>query len=82
MLADTFERPLRDLRISVTDRCSFRCVYCMPRDEYDGHEYLDRSVVKPGVYVYYVQDVDVHGRTTLHGPVIVDRTGRRADRQR
>lgn len=31
-LADTFGRPLRDLRISVTDRCNFRCIYCMPRE--------------------------------------------------
>ncbi len=30
--ADTRGRPLRDLRISVTDRCQFRCTYCMPRD--------------------------------------------------
>jgi cyclic pyranopterin phosphate synthase len=29
-LADALGRPLRDLRISVTDRCNFRCVYCMP----------------------------------------------------
>ena len=29
---DTFGRPLRDLRISVTDRCNFRCVYCMPKE--------------------------------------------------
>jgi cyclic pyranopterin phosphate synthase len=32
MLADRLERPLRDLRISVTDRCNFRCVYCMPKE--------------------------------------------------
>src|SRR5947199_395795 len=31
-LADTRARPLRDLRISVTDRCQFRCTYCMPRE--------------------------------------------------
>lgn len=31
-LLDTLDRPLRDLRISVTDRCNFRCVYCMPRE--------------------------------------------------
>src|SRR5947199_6908944 len=31
---DTFGRPLRDLRISVTDRCNFRCVYCMPKEVY------------------------------------------------
>ena len=29
---DVFRRPLRDLRVSVTDRCNFRCVYCMPRE--------------------------------------------------
>ena len=33
-LLDQFQRPLRDLRISVTDRCNFRCTYCMPDDEY------------------------------------------------
>ncbi|WP_322105129.1 GTP 3',8-cyclase MoaA [Paraburkholderia sp. J41] len=32
---DTLARPLRDLRISVTDRCNFRCVYCMPRAVFD-----------------------------------------------
>src|SRR5216117_2794417 len=31
---DHFQRPMRDLRISVTDRCNFRCTYCMPFDEY------------------------------------------------
>ena len=30
-LLDTLQRPLRDLRISVTDRCNFRCSYCMPK---------------------------------------------------
>src|SRR5512136_1584321 len=29
---DQLQRPLRDLRVSVTDRCNFRCVYCMPRE--------------------------------------------------
>ena len=33
--ADVRGRPLRDLRISVTDRCNFRCVYCMPREVFD-----------------------------------------------
>ncbi len=32
IITDQFDRPLRDLRISVTDRCNFRCGYCMPRD--------------------------------------------------
>ena len=35
---DTLGRPLHDLRISVTDRCNFRCVYCMPKEVF-GHEY-------------------------------------------
>ena len=35
VLHDTLARPLRDLRISVTDRCNFRCVYCMPRAIFD-----------------------------------------------
>ena len=35
---DTFARPLRDLRISVTDRCNFRCVYCMPKEVF-GRDY-------------------------------------------
>ena len=37
-VADTFGRPLRDLRISVTDRCNFRCVYCMPKEVF-GRDY-------------------------------------------
>ena len=43
---DTLGRPARDLRISVTDRCNFRCVYCMPREVY-GRDYafLPRSQV-------------------------------------
>ena len=34
---DTLHRPLRDLRISVTDRCNFRCPYCMPRERFHEH---------------------------------------------
>ena len=33
---DMRRRPMRDLRISVTDRCNFRCVYCMPKEVFDG----------------------------------------------
>jgi cyclic pyranopterin phosphate synthase len=41
---DTFGRPLADLRISVTDRCNFRCVYCMPKEVYGrDHRFLDRK---------------------------------------
>ena len=35
LLSDTRGRPLHDLRISVTDRCNFRCSYCMPREVFD-----------------------------------------------
>ena len=43
-LADRFDRPLRDLRISVTDRCNFRCSYCMPKEIFDGrHAFLPQS---------------------------------------
>ena len=43
-LRDTFGRPLETLRISITDRCNFRCVYCMPKEVF-GRDYafLDRS---------------------------------------
>ena len=41
---DTLGRPLRDLRISVTDRCNFRCPYCMPAEVYgDRYEFLPRA---------------------------------------
>ncbi len=44
MLVDTLGRPLQDLRISVTDRCNFRCTYCMPRDIFDhDYEFLPRE---------------------------------------
>jgi hypothetical protein len=34
-VTDVRNRPLRDLRLSVTDRCNLRCAYCMPEEEYD-----------------------------------------------
>lgn len=46
MLIDAFGRPLRDLRVSVTDRCNFRCTYCMPRDAYGrDHAFLPREEI-------------------------------------
>src|SRR6202163_4077260 len=45
-LVDTRGRGLRDLRISVTDRCNFRCTYCMPREIYGrDFAFLPRSEV-------------------------------------
>ena len=44
MLLDTLNRSLRDLRISVTDRCNFRCVYCMPKEVFGGDfQFLERE---------------------------------------
>jgi GTP 3',8-cyclase len=44
MVSDTLGRPMRDLRISVTDRCNFRCTYCMPREVFGkDHEFLPRE---------------------------------------
>ena len=43
---DSFDRPLRDLRVSVTDRCNFRCVYCMPREVFGpSFQFLDRDEI-------------------------------------
>ncbi len=45
-LHDTLERPLTDLRISVTDRCNFRCSYCMPKEVFDkNHPYLPHGAL-------------------------------------
>src|SRR5438128_6329778 len=45
-LVDTRARPMHDLRISVTDRCNFRCVYCMPREVFDAHhQFLPHSAI-------------------------------------
>ena len=44
MIRDVFGRLLQDLRISVTDRCNFRCPYCMPAEIYgERYEFLPRA---------------------------------------
>ena len=43
---DVLGRPLRDLRISVTDRCNFRCTYCMPKEVFGrDYRFLDRKAI-------------------------------------
>ena len=43
-VTDTRDRPLRDLRVSVTDRCNFRCTYCMPREVFGvDHRFVPRD---------------------------------------
>ena len=45
-LLDPLQRPLRDLRISVTDRCNFRCTYCMPKEVYGkDFQFLEREAL-------------------------------------
>ena len=46
ILTNSLNRPLRDLRISVTDRCNFRCVYCMPREVFGSdYPFLPRAQI-------------------------------------
>ena len=46
VLKDTLGRPMRDLRISVTDRCNFRCPYCMPAELFgEAYEFLPREEI-------------------------------------
>ncbi len=43
-IKDQFQRPLRDLRISVIDRCNFRCPYCMPEEQFhQAYKFLDKQ---------------------------------------
>ena len=43
-VVDTLGRPIRDLRISITDRCNFRCVYCMPKEVFGrDYQFLERA---------------------------------------
>src|SRR5205814_9307536 len=43
---DTLGRPMRDLRISVTDRCNFRCTYCMPREVFgSSYKFLPHEAI-------------------------------------
>jgi GTP 3',8-cyclase len=62
---DTFGRPLRDLRISVTDRCNFRCVYCMPKEIYGrDHRFLERRELLTFEEIARVAGVFVAGGVT------------------
>ena len=58
---DTLDRPLRDLRISVTDRCNFRCVYCMPKEVFGrDYRFLDRRELLTFEEIERVVRVFVH----------------------
>lgn len=69
--SDQFDRPLRDLRISVTDRCNFRCTYCMPREVFGpGHEFLPRDQL-----LTFEEIVSVTRQFTMRGVSKVRITG-------
>ncbi len=43
-MRDSLQRPMRDLRLSVTDRCNFRCTYCMPKEVFGrGYDFLPKN---------------------------------------
>jgi len=57
-VVDTLERPLRDLRISITDRCNFRCVYCMPKEIFGrDHPFLKRKELLSFEEIYHLARV-------------------------
>ena len=61
-IVDTFGRPLHDLRISVTDRCNFRCVYCMPKEVFGrDHRFMERRELLSFEEITRVASVFVRG---------------------
>jgi len=70
-LDDTRGRPLRDLRISVTDRCNFRCVYCMPKEVFSrNHAFLPRAEL-----LTFEEITRVAGIAVAHGVQKIRLTG-------
>jgi GTP 3',8-cyclase len=67
LLSDRLGRPLRDLRISVTDRCNFRCSYCMPKEVFDSqYKFLPQSSLLSFEEITRVASIFVsHGVTKL-----------------
>ncbi|MEO7547270.1 MAG: radical SAM protein, partial [Ramlibacter sp.] len=71
LLSDTLGRPLRDLRISVTDRCNFRCSYCMPKEVFDkDHPYLPHSAL-----LTFEEITRLAGQFVAHGVQKIRLTG-------
>ena len=67
LLTDRLDRPLRDLRISVTDRCNFRCSYCMPKEVFDkAYKFLPQTSLLSFEEITRVAQLFVaHGVTKL-----------------
>jgi cyclic pyranopterin phosphate synthase len=70
-VTDTRGRPLHDLRISVTDRCNFRCVYCMPKEVFDkNYAYLPHTAL-----LSFEEITRVAGLFVAHGVEKIRLTG-------
>jgi cyclic pyranopterin phosphate synthase len=87
VIQDTFGRPLRNLRVSVTDRCNLRCAYCMPEQDYvwlPREDMLQFEEIEALVDVFLDQGVDkvrlTGGEPLLRRdlPVLVDRLAARS----
>jgi cyclic pyranopterin phosphate synthase len=71
LLSDRLARPLRDLRISVTDRCNFRCSYCMPKEVFD----RDYRFLPQGSLLSFEEITRVAGLFVAHGVAKLRLTG-------
>jgi cyclic pyranopterin phosphate synthase len=71
LLSDRLGRPLRDLRISVTDRCNFRCSYCMPKEVFD----RDYRFLPQGSLLSFEEITRVAGLFVAHGVTKLRLTG-------
>ncbi len=57
MITDMFGRPVRDLRISVTDRCNFRCPYCMPAEIFgESYKFLPKEEIPNQLKTLWFQE--------------------------
>src|SRR5690242_10134427 len=68
---DTLGRPLHDLRISVMDRCNFRCPYCMPKEQF--HEHY--KFLKPAERLSYEEIIRLTQLFVAHGVKKIRLTG-------
>ena len=57
-LVDKYDRKIRDLRISVTDKCNFRCTYCMPKEIYDSsYNFLKKTEILNFEEIFRLSDI-------------------------
>jgi len=71
LVTDKLFRPLRDLRISVTDRCNFRCVYCMPKDVFN----QNYTFLPPSSFLSFEEITRIASLFVAHGVEKIRLTG-------